>query len=166
MYVYPLEYTSNLTIFILHCKHPLSYNHNIVEINGYRLCFMFAASKKGLIGKGLIGKGKGGDVNVDVQCQDVCNDVCVPVPNKVCSEVPFQTQVRRFLTPNFAGLQLSLTRAVVAAAVAIWPVRTARCLWHVLLEDTAQQHCCLSATKHPNLPVSYASHPEAVNLRL
>ena len=35
-----------------------------------------------------------GDVNVDVQCTDVCNDVCTPIPQKVCNDVPYQTQVR------------------------------------------------------------------------
>lgn len=30
---------------------------------------------------------------MDVQCTDVCNDVCTPVPQKVCNDVPYQTQV-------------------------------------------------------------------------
>lgn len=35
-----------------------------------------------------------GDVTTDVQCTQACKDVCVPVPNKVCNDVPYQTQVR------------------------------------------------------------------------
>ncbi|WIA18870.1 hypothetical protein OEZ85_003543 [Tetradesmus obliquus] len=53
-----------------------------------------AAKKHGLImGKGqMLGKGKGGDVNVDVQCQQACKDECYPIPQKVCNDVPYQTQ--------------------------------------------------------------------------
>lgn len=50
----------------------------------------------GQIMTGAMSTGKGGnDVDVDVQCTDVCNDVCIPIPNKVCGEVPYQTQVSR-----------------------------------------------------------------------
>jgi hypothetical protein len=50
------------------------------------------AGGKGLIfGKGL-SAGKG-DVNTDVQCTQSCSDVCVPVPSKVCQDVPYQTSV-------------------------------------------------------------------------
>jgi hypothetical protein len=41
----------------------------------------------------MMSTGKG-DVNVDVQCNDVCSDVCTPVPQKICNDVPYQTQVR------------------------------------------------------------------------
>jgi hypothetical protein len=29
-----------------------------------------------------------------VQCEQLCSDVCTQVPSRVCSDIPYQTQVR------------------------------------------------------------------------
>eukprot|EP00775_Hariotina_reticulata_P004218 gene4218-4467_t len=39
-----------------------------------------------------LGKGVGPDVDVDVQCQQVCNDVCSQVPQKVCNDIQVPVQ--------------------------------------------------------------------------
>lgn len=70
-------------------------------------CFVRAAEVQAAQGTDVLGKGfmgaavmapqmhtGKGDVNVDVRCTDVCNDVCTPIPQKVCNDVPYQTQVR------------------------------------------------------------------------
>lgn len=47
--------------------------------------------------KGKLLKGKGAavapvDVQSSVDCQDQCEDVCVPVPRKVCNDVPYPSE--------------------------------------------------------------------------
>lgn len=85
-------------------SHVCSGKHPLPTLAVPASFFVCAAEVQGtdVLGKGFMGAavmapqmhtGKG-DVNVDVQCTDVCNDVCTPIPQKVCNDVPYQTQVR------------------------------------------------------------------------